>query len=599
MSSAPRAIRTSILALTSATLLAACGGGGDSAGNGGPVGGSPAAPAPAPAPVPAPAPPANRDPVLGLPVVSQSGIRLHPFDFDVTQGGRTFTDADGDELAYTVTFDLDNIGGLRIEGSRIVGIPQVAGIAIVRVSVTDRPGSFAATQFLIRVDPNRSPAVATAPDDLIVAIGSPVDVDATAAGTLQFRDEDGDPLTYEVSVRGAPGLSVDGSRVHGSLANVGAVEVSVTARDSFGGEGLARFLVAAAAPEPGAPTLPATSYVYEDAQLAMPEVMRLELQFHPLFPENQPTNAGATLGRVLFHDKRLSITNTVACANCHQQSHGFASPNRFDRGVLDIPLKRNAMTLGNSRANGPRGWFSDMRVSSLRDVARAALTSTEEMGAKLPRVEAKLRATGFYAPLFAEAFGSPEITGERVLLALEQYVESVITYRSKFDRVCLPMDNSPVDCSAGFTAQELRGQEIFENNNQIACTSCHQRWSMSNVWHANNGLDDVVTDPGILDPVFRRDGSQGVFRAASLRNIARTAPYMHDGRFATLRDVIDHYDHGVKPSANLDDFLGGRNTGVASHLNISDSDKDALEAFLLTLTDEAVLTDPKFSDPFL
>lgn len=599
MSSAPRAIRTSILALTSATLLAACGGGGDSSGNGGPIGGSPPAPAPAPAPVPAPAPPANRDPVLSLPIATQNGIQLHSFDFDVTQGGRTFTDADGDALAYTVTFEPDKIGGLRIEGTRIVGIPQAANFAVVRVSVADRPGSFAATEFAIRIAPNRAPVVAAAPDDVIVAIGSAVDVDATAAGTLQFRDEDGDPLTYEIAVRGAPGLSVDGSRVHGSLASVGAVEVAVTARDSFGGEGLAKFLVAAPAPEPGAPTLPATSYIYEDAQLSLPEVMRSELRFNPLFPENQPTNAGATLGRVLFHDKRLSITNTVACATCHQQSHGFASPNRFDRGVLGIPLERNAMTLGNSRANGPRGWFSDMRVSRLQDVARTALLNTEEMGAKLPRVEDKLRAAGFYAPLFAAAFGSAEITGERVLLALEQYVESVITYRSRFDQVCLPMDNSPVDCTAGFTAQELRGQEIFENNNEISCTSCHQRWSMSNIWHANNGLDDVVTDPGIIDPVFRRDGSQGVFRAASLRNIARTAPYMHDGRFATLREVIDHYDHGVKPSANLDDFLGGRNTNMARHLNISDADKDALEAFLRTLTDDAALTDPKFSDPFL
>jgi cytochrome c peroxidase len=595
MSSAPRVSRASILALTSATLLAACGGGGSSGGSGGgPIGGTP----PAPAPAPPPPPPPNRSPVLSLPIATQTGINLHPFDFDVTQGNRTYTDADGDPLTYTVTLDPDRIGGLRVEGTRIVGVPQNADIAIVHVNVSDVPNALERTEFLISIAPNRDPVVTSPPDDLIVAIGSPVDVDATASSTLKFSDEDGDPLTYAVAVRGVPGLSVDGSRVHGSLANVGAVEVAVTARDDFGGEGIATFLVAAPAPEPGAPTLPASSYIYEDAQLTMPYVMRSELQFNPLFADNQPTNAGATLGRVLFHDKRLSITNTVACATCHQQSHGFASPDRFNRGVLDIPLKRNAMTLANSRANGPQAWFSDMRVGSLHDVARTALTNDDEMGAKLPRIEAKLRATAFYAPLFAAAFGSPEITADRVLLALEQYVKSVITYRSRFDQVCLPMDNTPVDCSAGFTAQELRGQQIFENNDQIGCTFCHQRWSMSNIWHANNGIDDTVTDPGALNPAHRRDGSLGVFRAPSLRNIARTAPYMHDGRFATLREVIDHYDHGIKPSANLDGFLGDRIAGTARRMDLSDADKDALEAFLLTLTDEATLTDPKFSDPF-
>jgi cytochrome c peroxidase len=592
---APRACRNSILAFTSATLMAACGGGGGN--GGGPIGGSPPTPAPAPAPTPVP-PPVNRFPVLSLPIGPQAGTRLHPFEFDVTQGGRTFTDADGDPLTYTVTLDPDQIGGLRVEGTRIVGIPQNASLAIVHVSVSDVPGSLERTEFVIRIAANHDPVATAARADLIVAVGSPVDVDPTAAGSL-FRDEDGDPITYTVAVRGVPALSVNGTRVQGALTGVGAAEVVVTARDAFGGEGIATFLVAAPAPEPGAPTLPATSYVYEDAQLTMPEVVRLEIEFSPLFPDNHPTNAGATLGRVLFHDKRLSITNTVACASCHHQDHGFASPNRFDRGVLDIPLKRNTMTLGNTRSNAAHAWFSDMRVTSLRDVARTALTTHDEMGASLPMVEAKLRATAFYPALFAAAFGSPDITAERVLLALEQYVESVLTYRSRFDQVCLPLDNSPVDCSAGFTAQELRGQQIFENNNQISCTSCHSAWTMTNVWHANNGIDAEVTDPGILDPALRRDGSQGVFRAASLRNIARTAPYMHDGRFATLREVIDHYDHGIKPSVNLDGFLGDRTAGTARRLDLSEEDKEALEAFLLTLTDEAALSDPKFSDPFL
>jgi cytochrome c peroxidase len=144
--------------------------------------------------------------------------------------------------------------------------------------------------------------------------------------------------------------------------------------------------------------------------------------------------------------------------------------------------------------------------------------------------------------------------------------------------------------------QELRGQEIFETNQNVPCIMCHRRASNTNIWQANNGIDDVITDPGTFNPMFTRDGSRGVFRAASLRNIALTAPYMHDGRFATLREVIDHYDHGIKASSNLDPILGG--DGAPHRLNISEADKDALEAFLRTLTDEEILADPKFSDPF-
>src|SRR5688572_8461351 len=429
MSSALRTFRTSILAIASATLLAACGGGGGSSGDGGPIGGTP--PAPAPVPAPPPAPPPNREPELTLPITTQQGLQRRPFDFDVTQGGRTYTDADGDPLTYTLTFDLNDTDGLRIEGTRIVGTPEHASFALVRVQVSDGAGAIATTDFRIQIDPNNAPTVRTPLDDVIVAAGTPVDVDVTAAGST-FVDADGDSLSYEVDVRGASGLAVDGTRVHGSLANVGAAEVTVKARDGFGGEGVAKFLVAVPAPEPGAPTLPATPYLYEDAQIAMPDVMRLLLGLDPgIFPvvtSNPPTNAGATLGRVLFHDKRLSITNTVACATCHKQDHAFASGNRFDSGVLGIPLKRNSMTITNTRSNGVP-WFSDMRAESLHDVAKAALTTADEMGSRLSLVESKLKATAFYEPLFAAVFVSTEITAERALLALEQSLRSVLSDR--------------------------------------------------------------------------------------------------------------------------------------------------------------------------
>ncbi len=569
--------------MAAATILAiaSCGGGGSSGGN-----------------PPPPPPAANRAPVVNLPIPLQRAIHLHPYDFDITQGSRTFTDPDGDPLTYAVTIGNGGVPGLRIEGSRIVGVPQITDFVAYRVDVTDGRGGFESTSFTIRVDPNAAPAPVASLDDIIVAVGAPVDADASNGGAV-FTDADGDALTYQVAVRGAPGISVNGTRVQGALTRVGATEVSVTARDAYGGEGVTHFLIAAPAPLPGAPAANPVAYVYEDAQLVFSQTMSLEFALYPFDPEpNAPTNAGAALGRVLFHDPRLSITNTVACASCHQQSHGFASANRFDSGVLGLPLKRNSMTLTNARVSASGFFFSDMRVERVRDAVREAIVSRDELGSRLPHLEAKLRAAPFYAPLFAAAFGSPEITAERAVLALEQYVQSILAYRSKFDRVCLSMDNSPIDCTGGLTAQELRGQEIFEGNLQVPCTLCHKLWTTTNIWHANNGIDDVVTDVGATHPIHQRNGALGVFRAGSLRNIARTGPYMHDGRFSTLRQVIDHYDHGIRLSPNLDFILGDTLTGRVGRLDLSEADKDALEAFLNTFTDEELLADPKFSDPF-
>lgn len=137
----------------------------------------------------------------------------------------------------------------------------------------------------------------------------------------------------------------------------------------------------------------------------------------------------------------------------------------------------------------------------------------------------------------------------------------------------------------------------------MPCSLCHELHGQINRWQANDGLDEVPVDPGTQIPALQRDGSQGVFRAASLRNIAVTGPYMHDGRFATLRDVINHYDHGVKDSHSadgiriLDPLLRGPEDKPRV-MNLSEGDKDALEALLRTFTDDAFLIDPKFSDPF-
>ena len=189
------------------------------------------------------------------------------------------------------------------------------------------------------------------------------------------------------------------------------------------------------------------------------------------------------------------------------------------------------------------------------------------------------------------------MTSDRIGRALEQFLQAMISYRSKADLALNSFDNNPIDPSLVLDAQELRGLDIFKGAAGISCELCHELQAATNVWQANNGLDLVPPDPGTTVPALQRNGTHGIFRAASLRNIALTGPYMHDGRFATLSEVIDHYDHGIVASSDLDAILKDT-TGAPRQMNLSDSDKAALEAFLNTFTDAAMLADPKFANPF-
>ena len=571
-----------------ALALTACGGGG------GPAGSS----SPTSAPPPPPPPPSNHSPVLVKPATDQRLAVNHAFSYDVSQGGTAVTDPDGDPLTYQLGVLPP---GLSHTGPVISGTPTEPGNWRVTVLVDDnRGGNSVPMEFWMRVAANAAPVVASGNRPQLVQAGTRVAFDA-AQGGATFSDPDGDVLTYTVELRGdAQGLVVSGTRLSGTLDRVGAVEVIITARDPYGAAVSDAFLIALPAAEPaGAPLLPATSYVYRDEELPLPYMYRASSESRiPLWDtqpvENRTTNAGATLGRVLFYDPRLSITNTIACGTCHEQSHGFATSRRFDRGVLGIPLARNSMALANARYSIHGAWFGDMRVrDDLRNLIFVPIDRHDEQGMALYGVEAKLRDVAFYPPLFTAAFGTPEITRERIAAALAQFVQSLIAYRSTSDVAENPMENVPFTPEAVYSVQEMRGRDLFLSR----CGLCHEVHAGTNVWQANNGLDVVPNDVGTLDPALQRDGSLGVFRAASLRNVAVSAPYMHDGRFGTLREVIDHYDHGLQDGPYLD-FILRDVYGAPLRLNLTEDDKVALEAFLDSMTDEAFLADPKFSDPF-
>src|SRR5262249_20777480 len=149
-------------------------------------------------------------------------------------------------------------------------------------------------------------------------------------------------------------------------------------------------------------------------------------------PDNRTSNAGATLGRVLFYDRRLSLTNTHSCSSCHHQANGFAAPERFSVGGQGTPMKRNTLGLANVRYNASAGSFGDMRVPSLEKLALMPIVAPTELGNFLPMLERKLAETDFYPPLFDAAFGSPEVTSDRIARALTQFLQAMISYRTKF-----------------------------------------------------------------------------------------------------------------------------------------------------------------------
>jgi cytochrome c peroxidase len=553
------------------SLLQACGGGGGGDSNGAPNG-------------------PNHPPIAGAGLVDQHLIVGHLFELDVSQGD-FFTDPDGDELTYDMHFPLPAPRGLSIHGSVISGKPKESGFFTVSMNVSDGRGGELFGGLALQIAPNHRPKIVNENPDRILASGEFIDLDVTRGGTV-FTDSDGDPLSYDVRfAESGHGLTISGTRVRGSMTSVGLARVRVIARDGAGGAAEDAFSLALPGPEPGFPTLPSPSFIYDDLELDLP-FRYLEARLNATFlPDTTPldnptTNAGATLGRVLFYDKRLSITNTVACGTCHQQSRGFAVERRFSVGAQGTPQTRNAMSLANVRYSEFDSFFWDQRVHTLEALVPIPIENPVELAQPMGMLVAKLSETGFYPPLFEDAFGSPEVTSDRIAKALAQFLRALISYRSKSDEAFLVEFPGDIpDPSLVLTAQEFRGLEIASAS---FCFSCHATDALIVTGATNNGLDLVPTDPGF---------GRGNFHPPSLKNIRVTGPYMHDGRFATLREVIDFYDHGVQDSENLDSFMEDLN-GKPRRLNLTEEDKDALEAFLDTLTDHEFLADPRFSDPF-
>ena len=312
---------------------------------------------------------------------------------------------------------------------------------------------------------------------------------------------------------------------------------------------------------------------------------------------NPTTDAGATLGRVLFYDTQLSLNNTVSCASCHQANNGFSDPLAFSVGFEGGETGRHSMNLINARYYAPEHFFWDGRAETLEDQVLMPIQDEVEMGMTLDSLMARLQTLDYYPDLFEEAFGTQDIDEDRVSRALAQFVRSIVSYQSPYDIAVAATQGPPTGDLVGFTDEENLGKQIFEDPTRGACGACHGTPVQIAPAPRSNGLDANPTDIGFGE-VTGDLTDYGLFKTPSLRSIELTAPYMHDGRFATLEEVIEHYNSGVQNHANLSPPLRLAN-GQIRRLNLTQDEKDALKAFLLTLTDHTLATEERFGDPFV
>ena len=358
------------------------------------------------------------------------------------------------------------------------------------------------------------------------------------------------------------------------------------------------------------PLLPATPFDY--STLNLPAHFTTNAPGSPLptsingtdnTPADNPiTDHGATLGRVLFYDKKLSANGTISCSSCHQAANGFSDPSVLSVGFAGGTTARHSMTLINSRWYQRGRFFWDERAVTLEEQVLMPFQDPVEMGLTLEELENIVSQQSYYPQLFSNAFGDSNITSDRISRALAQFVRSIISYNSKYDigraQVAGPGPNFP-----NFTSEENQGKQLFLQtipNGGGACFGCHttEAFISANPGPQNNGLDLVTIDSGAgktfpNNPIF-----EARFKTSSLRNIELTAPYMHDGRFATLEEVIEHYNSGIQAHPTLSAALKDDN-GDPVQFNFTTAQKAALVAFLKTLTDTTIANDVKFSDPFI
>ena len=319
---------------------------------------------------------------------------------------------------------------------------------------------------------------------------------------------------------------------------------------------------------------------------ATPFILNAPFGFLPIvIPiNNKMTVEGITLGRKLFYDPMLSLDNSQSCGSCHNQKFAFTdSTLQFSKGITGEIGTRNAMPIMNLAWE--RKFFWDGGAATLEDQVIGPITNPIEMHETLNNVLSKLNKHNEYPRLFKRAFGTDSITTQLLMKAVAQFERTIISANSKYDKY--------VRGEAELTFDELKGKELYEDQNKGDCFHCHVVGStFTDFEFRNNGLDSIFTDLGRYKNTLK-ETDKGKFKTPSLRNIELTAPYMHDGRFKTLDEVLEHYNSGFKvTSQNL-----AADIALAKKGRLSIEEKQQIIAFLKTLTDTEFINNPNFKKP--
>lgn len=296
------------------------------------------------------------------------------------------------------------------------------------------------------------------------------------------------------------------------------------------------------------------------------------------FNRNQLTKEKILLGRVLFYDPILSNDSTISCNSCHSPFNAFTHVDHaLSHGIHDSIGTRNSPALMNLAWQNTFMW--DGAINNLDMQSLAPISHPAEMASHINDVVKKLNRSKLYKKLFDDAYQDSIATGEKTLKAIAQFMLTIVSANSKYDKV--------MNKNAEFTVQEQNGYQIFKKN----CASCHTEPLFTNGTFANNGIgtDTVLNDIGRMKVTQRKEDAYK-FKVPTLRNIEFSYPYMHDGRFKKLGEVLNHYSNGIKQSETLSGKL-------KSGITLSANEKVDLMAFLLTLSDKQFLFDSNFAYP--
>jgi cytochrome c peroxidase len=346
------------------------------------------------------------------------------------------------------------------------------------------------------------------------------------------------------------------------------------------------FFILSCRKDPGIEPATTTPYTFE-----YPGIIGDYLPPVPVPADNPMTEEGVELGRKLFFEEMLSADNTQSCATCHIPSASFSDTTTYSKGIDGLDGTRNAMAIINP------GWmnklFWDGRAPGLEAQVFGPVVNPVEMHDTWPNVASKLQATALYPPLFEQVFGTAIVDSVLVSKAIAQFMRTLIAGNSPFDKY-LKTGSSGWNSTDELAAYE--GFTIFLDETKGDCFHCHgdafnPLWT-DNLFH-NNGLDASFADNGLGD-ITGNSFDNGKFKTPTLRNLVFTAPYMHDGRFATLQEVINHYSEGLVNSPTIDPLMKHIDTG-GSQMN--PGDKYKLLMFLVSLSDSSFVTNPAFQDP--